>query len=993
MFQYAWRRAQEYPTELEVYRTNRLREGLENEIRVFVYDIPGFPESHWEASKRLVEESERLVEVCPVLPVPELLAPQGLSGNMSGSQVNLWLESSSQGWPRGIHYGRPGSGTKGHSVGAGGSAQGAPARGFTDSIKSVAWKLVEGAARLVSPRGAAGGPSKVPPSSPKKQHFSSGDMGPSKRRPEVVFSSPPDPNPPMFPWRGGGANFHRPLAGTRAPSHTLSLIQNIPPTSLFRPCTPTRSLPPFTDPPTLSGTMPNFENKSVSESIVELGGSAQGLPGPCTELRGYQPDSLDNNFGTSVLTPAADLRIERTTLPTREEPDESRHALDARTIPLTGPSRFHPVFDSSPPRPTGPSPSRPVKAADPREACTVDRLGPEAALHRLGAESVVSSRQEATRASYAAEEAFLKVQIRIEEEQDRLVLEKQKQDLDLKRKDLEVRIRIEEEQDRIVLERQKQDLNLKRKERELRLKQFQAQAALDGEKARLSDENSVGRGGTPGSHRKRFVENWVVQNASREFHDQREQTFPKTVPRKDPPPPGECLPSHPMTLHSLVGDGLPGPTMVPLKNALPRGVPPAPTKSVLRGNQQLLPPHLLEDVPTLRPYGGGGGEVGGSSERLPTRPAYSRRAPEQSFEGENPIFQPQPYGGGASVSQLVGPNYVNSQTQASEATNRLIEVQAQNNAFQMLAQRRPKEKFSGDTKRVDFETYLRKFEVMTDLPGATDVMKLMELEHWFTGKAGLVVNRFLTARDPCKGLEEAKGALKLNFGLRRFTAKQLLDDLIMGERFPEREHEGIQTFIKLERVYQQAVETGRSSTFNAQEIFEEILRVKLPHLAGKWAKKRSDVEAFGRSVDEVWDFPKFVEFLRQQNRTAEICSEVTKSKATGVSKAAPPRSLLSVHSAQVESVPKVDSKIPANQPVCVFCQGAHPIERCRNFLSRNPEERAQICMVRRLCFRCLGSNHRARECGVKSTCSHCGGANHHDALHRPNIQRAPETAS
>ena len=47
----------------------------------------------------------------------------------------------------------------------------------------------------------------------------------------------------------------------------------------------------------------------------------------------------------------------------------------------------------------------------------------------------------------------------------------------------------------------------------------------------------------------------------------------------------------------------------------------------------------------------------------------------------------------------------------------------------MLIQRRPKVKFSGDTKKMDFEAYMRRFDVMTKVPGATEVMKLMELEH------------------------------------------------------------------------------------------------------------------------------------------------------------------------------------------------------------------------------------------------------------------------
>jgi hypothetical protein len=45
----------------------------------------------------------------------------------------------------------------------------------------------------------------------------------------------------------------------------------------------------------------------------------------------------------------------------------------------------------------------------------------------------------------------------------------------------------------------------------------------------------------------------------------------------------------------------------------------------------------------------------------------------------------------------------------------------------MLSQRRPQEKFSGDLKKIDLESYMKKFDVMMEVPGATDAMKLPEM--------------------------------------------------------------------------------------------------------------------------------------------------------------------------------------------------------------------------------------------------------------------------
>ena len=207
------------------------------------------------------------------------------------------------------------------------------------------------------------------------------------------------------------------------------------------------------------------------------------------------------------------------------------------------------------------------------------------------------------------------------------------------------------------------------------------------------------------------------------------------------------------------------------------------------------------------------------------------------------------------------------------ATNRLIEVQAQFNAYQMLQQRRPKVKFSGDATKMDFEAHMRKFEVMTDVPGATDVMKLDELGHWFMGKADLVVGQFAASRDATRGLTEAKKALQEEFGRRRFTAKQLLDDLIVGDKYHEKEHGAIQTFLlQLEKVYHLAIETNWAATFNTREIYEEILRIKLPHLMNRWICRQEGAEVVGGEAAVNRDdltFVQFIRFLKTHNHVSE----------------------------------------------------------------------------------------------------------------------------
>jgi hypothetical protein len=116
------------------------------------------------------------------------------------------------------------------------------------------------------------------------------------------------------------------------------------------------------------------------------------------------------------------------------------------------------------------------------------------------------------------------------------------------------------------------------------------------------------------------------------------------------------------------------------------------------------------------------------------------------------------------------------------------------------------------------------------------------------------------------GLEDAKEALKLHFGDRQRTAKQLLDNVLAGEELVEEEHGLVRTFImKLECVYWQAVDTGRESSFHSLDlytVYKDIIQKKLLHLAPEYVKRQVEAEA--------WFFLQFIDFLTQQNRTSEI---------------------------------------------------------------------------------------------------------------------------
>ena len=126
-------------------------------------------------------------------------------------------------------------------------------------------------------------------------------------------------------------------------------------------------------------------------------------------------------------------------------------------------------------------------------------------------------------------------------------------------------------------------------------------------------------------------------------------------------------------------------------------------------------------------------------------------------------------------------------TAGDAATLSLLAIQTQSHAYQMLVQRRPKYKFTGDHKKIDFDAFMYNCENLLKIPGATEEMQLAELPYWFSGTAGLITDRYLGSQDAPQALKNAFRALKKEFGKKRQTAKQLLTDALTGNKLPPKE--------------------------------------------------------------------------------------------------------------------------------------------------------------------------------------------------------------
>ena len=319
---------------------------------------------------------------------------------------------------------------------------------------------------------------------------------------------------------------------------------------------------------------------------------------------------------------------------------------------------------------------------------------------------------------------------------------------------------------------------------------------------------------------------------------------------------------------------------------------------------------------------------------------------------------------------------------ASDATTlSLLEIQTQAHAYQMLVQKRPRHKYSGDNKHIDLESFLHQCKALMNVAGATASMKLAELPYWFSGNAGLIIDRFIGEADADRALTEAFEALRTEFGRRRVTARKMLAEHLQGEKLLERNHAQIKTFIlNLEKVFKVAKETGRDGSFNMPEVINQVIRSKLPHLAEEWAKKVSASDLNKGTGLPALTFTNFVEFAKEQNSISQTTGEILKNPDS-----AKPTTTIRVASTRTEPTNTGPSQVrPPSRGTCIICPGsAHHTNECRKLAAYSGEEKAKVVRDKRLCTSCLGqtsATHKAMNCATKVGCAICG-ERHHTLLH------------
>ena len=200
----------------------------------------------------------------------------------------------------------------------------------------------------------------------------------------------------------------------------------------------------------------------------------------------------------------------------------------------------------------------------------------------------------------------------------------------------------------------------------------------------------------------------------------------------------------------------------------------------------------------------------------------------------------------------------------------LLKIQIQNQARDLMIQSRPPEehKFSGK-KHEDLESMLAAFDHATQSDGITDEMKFLELRHYCAGNASLVVDHYRNERNPTTALRKVREDLYRQFGRTLSTAREMLDELLSGEKIDHNDpYKTTEFILQLQNCYQRAVETNREASFSTPETYQEIIRKKLGRSYGReWGEKMAyAVEkcSLERSDKHALKFPDFLKFCKMQ---------------------------------------------------------------------------------------------------------------------------------
>ena len=291
--------------------------------------------------------------------------------------------------------------------------------------------------------------------------------------------------------------------------------------------------------------------------------------------------------------------------------------------------------------------------------------------------------------------------------------------------------------------------------------------------------------------------------------------------------------------------------------------------------------------------------------------------------------------------------------------------------------------FDGDKTR--FEDFWGLFISLVDSSDEQANVKMARLRQCLKGKA----------LDTIRGLgvsveeyEEAKEMLQSKFGGHRRQLQAYMDQLESMPPLKGHDVDGFERFADLVRITVVKMKTdGRDGELGEGTLHSILVRKLTTSQVGSYSRWLLE-HKLDKSVLNLREWLKEEVKIRVEAAemshgvgAVKISSDVGGYRSRYVEKSRSRSFYSGVEDRSVKGI--VDGVGEFKQrPPCVCCGGNHGVWSCWKFEDADVKERWNVAKEKRLCFRCLGTDHQGRSCSKARACDINGcKKNHHRLLH------------
>ena len=292
-------------------------------------------------------------------------------------------------------------------------------------------------------------------------------------------------------------------------------------------------------------------------------------------------------------------------------------------------------------------------------------------------------------------------------------------------------------------------------------------------------------------------------------------------------------------------------------------------------------------------------------------------------------------------------------------------MRAREVGLKALERARP-EKPLHELSSTDFMMWKRKFKDAEKHEGLTQMDILLELPKWFAGPAKEIIETATIGATEATAREEIDDAftkMDVVFMARRCNIAALFNEIVAEAKIQSADHaRHFNLSARLQKAKKIAKTCGEVQQCYRDELLQEILNKRVPHLADKFWEKQHEAAQNG----QLFSFDNLVNMIETwaviQRNKGVSCKTASVAAVATTEKEAP--------SSYEDALTNGKQKMQSTDR-CNVCSGMHPTEECHQLLELEVDARVQKIMSRRLCFHCLAPGHNAKGCANRPTCQTC----------------------